>query len=60
MVALTARGNATFRPVKKNGNSDFQMISREITSSLAPAMRAMLISRWSTARMPAKVVMKTM
>ena len=30
MVALTARGNATFRPVKKNGNSDFQMISRAI------------------------------
>ena len=45
MVALTARGMAIFSPVKKKGNSEFQMISREITASLAPTTRAMLISR---------------
>ena len=45
MVALTARGNATFRPVKKTGNSDFQMISRAIAVSPAPATRAMAIRR---------------
>ena len=60
MVALTARGNAIFRPVKKNGSSEVQMISREIRRSLAPITRAMLISRRSTPRMPAKVVMNTM
>ena len=60
MVALTARGNAILSPVKKNGSSEVQMISREITRSLAPMMRAILISRWSTPRMPAKVVMNRM
>ena len=34
-----------FQPVKKNGKSDFQMISRAITASPAPAMRAMLTRR---------------
>ena len=60
MVALTARGKATFKPVKKNGNSDFHMISRAIAVSPAPATRAMSMRRRSTARTPAEVVMKMM
>ena len=43
--ALTARGSATFRPVKKNGSSATQITLRAMVRSLAPMTRAMLISR---------------
>src|SRR5581483_10070016 len=45
MAALTARGSATFNPVKKYGSSETQITSRAIIRSLAPIMRAMLTSR---------------
>ncbi len=45
MQALTARGRDTLSEVKKNGSSEFQITSREILTSLAPMMRAMLTRR---------------
>ena len=45
MAALTARGSATFSPVKKNGSSAIQITLRAMVRSLAPTTRAMLISR---------------
>ena len=60
MAALTARGSAILRPVKKNGSSEIQITFRAMVRSLAPMMRAMLTSRWSTPRTPANTVMNVM